>query len=94
VRVYLLNSSRCVTELDSYSYTVDNVNNSVTVNINLGRPLNAGETILVYLKFKPAPGLVGSYWNDLNDKWFDNTAYVETNIGSQSVGASIELVKK
>ena len=94
VRVYLLNSSGCVTELDSYSYTVDNVNNRVTVNINLGRPLNAGETILVYLKFKPAPGLVGSYWNDLNDKWFNNTAYVETNIGSQSVEASIELVKK
>ena len=92
VRVYLLNSSNCATELDTskYSYTVDNTNNVVTVSINLGRPLRAGETILVYLKFKPAPGLVGSDWASL-DKQFDNAAYVVTNIGSKLVSASIPL---
>ena len=96
VRVYLLDSSGCVTELapGSYSYTVDNENNVVTVDIDLDRPLGAGETILVYLKFKPAPGLVGSYWESLTDRWFDNSATVETNIGSSTASASIELVKK
>ncbi len=94
VHVYLLNSSKCVTELDSYSYTVDNTNNVVTVSINLGRPLRAGETILVYLKFKPVPELVGSDWASLSDKQFDNVAYVVTNIGSKSVSASIPLEKK
>ena len=94
VRVYLLNSSGCVTELDHYSYTVDNGNNVATVNINLGRPLGAGETILVYLKFKISPELDGMPWGSLMDKWFDNRATVETNIGSSAAPASIKLVEK
>jgi len=97
VRVYLLDGTGCVTELRkdrNYSYTVDNTNNVVTVSINLDRALGTGETILVYLKFKPAPGLVGSSWDNLTDRWFNNTAYVETNIGSTSASASIEIVKK
>ena len=93
VRVYLLDGNGCISELKSYSYTVDNENNVVTVSVNLGRPLGAGETILVYLKFKPAPGLIGSYWSSLTDRWFDNTATVETNIGSSTASASIELEK-
>ncbi len=96
VRVYLLDSSGCVTELDpgSYSYTVDNENNVVTVEINLSRPLGAGETILVYLKFKISPELKGMSWNSLMDRWFDNRATVETNVGSSTASASIELYKK
>ena len=96
VRVYLLNSSGCVTELelDRYSYTVDNGKNVVTVNINLGGPLGAGETILVYLKFKISPELKDMPWRSLMDRWFDNRATVETNIGSSAASASIELVKK
>jgi hypothetical protein len=48
----------------------------------------------VYLKFKPADGLVGSDWASLSDKQFDNTADVVTNIGSKSVSASISLEEK
>jgi len=95
VRVYLLDSRGCVTELDPhrYSYTVDNENNVVTVNISLGRALGTGETILVYLKFKDA-GLVGRSWDSLTDGQFDNTATVVTNIGSRTVAASVLIVKK
>jgi len=82
-------------ELDPhrYSYTVDNENNVVTVNISLGRALGTGEAILVYLKFKDA-GLVGRSWDSLTDRQFDNTATVVTNIGSRTVAAFVPIVKK
>ncbi len=94
VRLYLLDSRGCTKELTSYSYTVNNVDNVVTVSIDLDRALNYGETILVYLKFKPTDEFVGSLWNDLEDKHFDNIVYIETDIGNKNVSASIEIVRK
>lgn len=97
VRVYILNkTTMCATVLKEgldYTYTVNNEINIVTISINLDRPLTVNEVILVYLKFKPAEGLVGSSWNTI-DKSFVNEAEVNTNIGNATVSAEIEIVKK
>ena len=94
VRVYILGTDGCVRTLKegkNFTYTVDNEGNVVAVSITLSQPLRQGESVLVYLKFKPSDELLGSKWDSLKDKSFDNEAYITTNIGSGVAKASINI---
>jgi len=102
-RVYIYNkSSKCIAELKAgrnFTYTIDNTNNSAAVSIRLNKPLEPGQAVLIYLKFKPTDyaeepnGLIGHPWDSL-DKYFENRVYVETNIGSASATGVLEIAKK
>lgn len=98
VRAYIYNiESGCIVKklelTEDVHYTIDNTNNVVKVNISLDESLGYNRAVLIYLKFKPSSELIGSSWDSL-DKYFENEAEVETNIGSGSASAAIKIVSK
>lgn len=98
VRAYVLNTTTgCASEIKrtvgNMTYAVDNTNDIALVNITLSNPLTPDVVVLIYLKYRPAPGLIGSSWNTL-DKYFDVSYIVYTNIGSTLGYSQIQIVEK
>lgn len=97
IHVVLYNSTtNCAMDItNKANINVDNANNNVKVKLNFTQagipPLASGDSIYIYIKFEKSSWLTQQKWSQLSDKVFDNTAYINTNIGDTQASASIEL---
>lgn len=83
------------------SWTVDNEANMVSLDVQiaaaLGRPLEADETLMIYLKFRPSPDFKGEPAPGFPDHW-ENTGLVDVDhdgpMTPLEAGASLHLTEK
>lgn len=103
IRAYVLDlSNNCtIIELDNtLTYTVDNAENTATLNISLPGYLEENNALLLYVKFKPTrysaeepDGLIGNQWETL-DKYFNITILASTNLGSIDATNTVKIIEK
>ena len=97
VHVVLYNATtNCASDItNKATINVSNANNTVNVGLSLTQPglspLSSGDTLYVYIKFERSEWLKDQKWDELDDKIFDNNAYIQTDIGDAQVNASIQL---